>query len=228
MTDASTRRRGRPRSFDTESALDSVVEVFLRKGFGGTSLDELAAAAGLNRPNLAAAFGDKRTLYVAALEHYRSRMRDRMQTVPFGLGPLRAELEIYLDFIASLYAGGNAEQPLGCLVFATAPSASVEEPEVRQVLEDTIEELDERLERRFERAAQAGELPSNVEPAGLALAISSLVQSLALRARAGASERTLRKLHRRVLDALLPASRPRAEEERSLSERRSGVRARPR
>jgi len=38
--------------------------VFWRNGYDGTSLDDLVAATGMNRPSLYAAFGDKRDLYL--------------------------------------------------------------------------------------------------------------------------------------------------------------------
>src|SRR5437868_8754755 len=69
-TEITKRSRGRPRGFDAEEVLERVRGVFLAKGFTGASLDELAAAAGLNRPSLYAAFGDKGQLYIATLRFY--------------------------------------------------------------------------------------------------------------------------------------------------------------
>jgi AcrR family transcriptional regulator len=72
--------RGRPRSFIAEEVLDRVRAVFMTKGFAAASLDELAAAAGLNRPSLYAAFGDKEQLYIAALRFYvEDWLKDRHQ-----------------------------------------------------------------------------------------------------------------------------------------------------
>jgi AcrR family transcriptional regulator len=50
--------------------LQRVRDVFIEKGFAGASLDELSEAAGLNRPSLYAAFGDKEQLYIHTLRHY--------------------------------------------------------------------------------------------------------------------------------------------------------------
>ena len=40
------------------------MDVFWQDGFAATSLDDLSAATGLNRPSLYGAFGDKRALYL--------------------------------------------------------------------------------------------------------------------------------------------------------------------
>jgi len=48
-------------------ALARAADVFWKQGYDGTSLDDLAAATGMNRPSLYAAFGDKRALYLKTL-----------------------------------------------------------------------------------------------------------------------------------------------------------------
>src|SRR5215470_7162266 len=60
----------RPRSFDPDDALARAMEAFWAKGYEGTSLADLVAATGLNKGSLYAAFGDKRRLYLAAIERY--------------------------------------------------------------------------------------------------------------------------------------------------------------
>src|SRR3954463_942914 len=63
-------RRGRPRSFDTDRALDRALTVFWRKGYAGASLPDLTRAMGINRPSLYAAFGNKEALFRKAIDRY--------------------------------------------------------------------------------------------------------------------------------------------------------------
>src|SRR5271154_7290423 len=74
----STRRRGRPRAFEPETALTQALDVFWQDGFAATSLDDLSAATGLNRPSLYGAFGDKRALYLQAYRQYRKRANEAL------------------------------------------------------------------------------------------------------------------------------------------------------
>jgi AcrR family transcriptional regulator len=46
-------------------------DAFWAAGYQATSLDRLSEAAGLKRPSLYGAFGDKQALYVALLRTYR-------------------------------------------------------------------------------------------------------------------------------------------------------------
>src|SRR6185369_10477201 len=78
---AAPKRRGRPRAYEPEVALARALDVFWREGFAATSLDDLSAATGMNRPSLYGAFGDKRELYIKSYESYRDRARVRMAEV---------------------------------------------------------------------------------------------------------------------------------------------------
>ena len=86
------RPRGRPRSFDPDAVLDKARAVFWNLGYAATSLDDLAAATGLNRPSLYAAFGDKHALYLAALERSRAEATAALGAALSSEAPLRAVL----------------------------------------------------------------------------------------------------------------------------------------
>src|SRR5271155_839499 len=59
---------GRPREFDTDAALEKAMRLFWTKSYEGTSVADLTEALGISRPSLYAAFGDKQSLFRAALE----------------------------------------------------------------------------------------------------------------------------------------------------------------
>lgn len=71
-----TPTRGRPRSFDPEKAIEAAQAVFWKHGYEATSLNQLAEAVGLHKPSLYAAFGDKKALYLKALQPILMRRRN--------------------------------------------------------------------------------------------------------------------------------------------------------
>ncbi|KJX90402.1 TetR/AcrR family transcriptional regulator [Agrobacterium fabrum] len=64
------RRRGGPRTFNREEAIDIAMRLFWRHGYEGVSLNDLTTAIGIAPPSLYAAFGSKAQLYREALDRY--------------------------------------------------------------------------------------------------------------------------------------------------------------
>jgi TetR/AcrR family transcriptional regulator, copper-responsive repressor len=187
------KRRGRPRSYDPGQALQQIMEAFWKTGYSGTSLDDLSAATGLNRPSLYAAFGDKREIYLKALAHYRQLAAGPMGEALSSDAPLRdALMQVYRASL-SLYFPPEGI-PRGCFVIGTATTEAVEEPEIRKALMQGLRRLDAGFAARIEAARERGEIPANADTSALAALASATLYSLAIRARAGASREELEKL----------------------------------
>lgn len=63
----------RPRAFDPDTALEDIMNLFWERGYEATSLQDIEAATGLNKQSLYRAFGDKRAMYLKALDLYEAR-----------------------------------------------------------------------------------------------------------------------------------------------------------
>src|SRR5260370_5230888 len=62
----------RPKEFDQERALHRAISTFSQKGFAATSTDDLMRAMEVGRQSMYDTFGDKRALFLKALEVYVS------------------------------------------------------------------------------------------------------------------------------------------------------------
>jgi len=60
----------RPKSFDPDTVLERAMAVFQEKGFEAASVADLTERMGINRFSMYDTFGDKRALYLAALDRY--------------------------------------------------------------------------------------------------------------------------------------------------------------
>jgi TetR/AcrR family transcriptional regulator, copper-responsive repressor len=176
------RKRGRPRAYDADTALERAMEAFWSAGYAATSLDDLAAATGMNRPSLYGAFGDKRALYLKTLEHYSAGGKLRAALAPDDT--LEEALARVYKLAIGLYLQGD-EGPRGCFLIGTAATEAVKSPDVRDALAAQLGELDDLFAARFVRARAAGELPRDADPRALAKLASAVLHSIALRARAG-------------------------------------------
>jgi AcrR family transcriptional regulator len=200
--DDEPRGRGRPRAYDPQVALQQATDRFWRSGYASTSLDEISAATGMNRPSLYAAFGDKHALYLKALDRYWQRafaaMREALADGDQALGEalMRAydgQLEIYF---------ADDDLPLGCFAIGTATTEAAEDPEIRSSLADGLRGLDADLEARFRMALDKGELKADADPAALAVLASAVLHTIAIRARAGVPRAELREMARKTVDMI--------------------------
>ncbi|HTO53818.1 MAG TPA: TetR/AcrR family transcriptional regulator [Myxococcota bacterium] len=179
-----TRPRGRPREYDPDRALVRATESFWRAGFSGTSLDDLSAATGMNRPSLYGAFGDKRELYLATLERYVETARADMAAALSDELPLALGVQRVYSGALDLYFA-SPETPLGCFLIGTAATEAACDSQVRATLGSGLRELTRAFERRFRSAREVGELAADADPALLAELAGAVLHSLALRSRAG-------------------------------------------
>ncbi|MBV6753705.1 TetR/AcrR family transcriptional regulator [Pseudomonas chlororaphis] len=186
--------RGRPRAYDPQTALQQALGVFWSTGYAGASLDSIATAAGMNRPSLYAAFGDKHALYIKAFEQYWAQASAAVhEALTDSRLTLREALLGFYEGQLSIYFSGDG-QPRGCFVIGTATTEAAEDREIRDLLADRLSQLDADLEARLRLAVDAGELKADADPAALAVLASSLLHSLSIRARAGKSRAELTEL----------------------------------
>ena len=195
----STKVRGRPRGFDPDEALGRATERFRTHGFAGTSLDDLSVATGLARPSLAAAFGDKRALYVAAIERLTARVERQLLRLGEAKLPLRDLVERILIGSIDLYLTGS-DGPEGCLIINTAATQAASDPQVREKVTAILAVEDNRI---AELLAAAG----SPAPEAHGRLVASVVHSLSVRARSGAPREELERVARDCIDLIAgPAS----------------------
>jgi TetR/AcrR family transcriptional regulator, copper-responsive repressor len=201
MVQKTKAKRGRPRTYDPDRALAQATAAFWDAGYSGTSLDDLSAATGMNRPSLYGAFGDKHTLYLKAIEGYRAMARAGMQRALPHDGPLRAALgELYRSAIL-LYLSGE-HGPRGCLLASTAATEAVIDPEIRRAARAALEEIDDAFEARFRHAREQGDLSRSADPAALAKLASGILHTLSVRARTGTPRAVLEQIAASAIDLI--------------------------
>jgi len=186
--------RGRPRSFDTERALDRALEVFWRNGYQGSSLSELTVAMGISKPSLYAAYGDKESLYLKALERYALLGAAQANSVLEGERDARRAVEAFLRVTAAALT--DPARPGGCFVVnGSADCGTSATPAgVESALRSAMCQGEERLKSRLRKAQIDGQLPTDTTVAALALFFNSLVVGMGVMAKNGAKRAQLEML----------------------------------
>ncbi|HLT60658.1 MAG TPA: TetR/AcrR family transcriptional regulator [Microlunatus sp.] len=196
----STPRRGRPRGFDRDAALDRAIRLFWRQGYQATSVRDLSQELGIGQPSLYAAFGDKRALFEEAVRVYDGRYGGFIDAAlaeePTAAGAMR---RILAEAPARYTRRGL---PRGCLV--AGGDAGTEDAEVRTWLGRFRAGKTRALARRIRADREAGLLPPGCDPAALADYVMAVLTGLVQRARDGGTRRDLEAVARIAATALPP------------------------
>lgn len=180
--------RGRPRGFDVDEALDRAVEVFWRHGYEGTSLTDLTAAMGINRPSMYAAYGNKDELFRRAVARYAEI---DMAYAREALAEPTAYAVIEHFLRANAEALTRTDRPAGCLSIQGGLAAGSDDGHVAQFLAESRRSGENALAERLARAVDEGDLPAGTDAAALARYVMVVSEGNAVHATAGADRASI-------------------------------------
>ena len=177
----------RPREFDEELVLNSAVDGFWQNGYVATSVRDLAQRMGLTQASLYNAFGDKRSLYRKALNHYieqsfGSRVA-RFETLP----PRDAILAFFKEIINRSV---NDPSRKGCMLVNSALELAPHDPEFQQTIAGVLVEV----ESFFLRCVRSGQQAGTISTVQSAEDLSRLLLGIHLAIRVMARVRPEREL----------------------------------
>jgi len=190
-------RIGRPPKSDQDEQLAKAMELFWRKGYFDTSIDEVVAATGANRYGLYASYGDKRGLFDKVLEVYRTEV---MAGFLAPLGEDDAALpEIQAFFARFLAFVDEPRGRLGCLMCATASEVAPHDPLIAKRIEAYLADLRRALRAAAGRATAKGQVVGDADPDEIADYLVGAVLGLMSYARSPAPRVQVRHYLRGVL-----------------------------
>jgi len=174
----------RPRNFDDRQALESAARLFWRRGYAGTSVDDLVRVTKASRNGLYAAFGDKESLYLAGLDWYRDHAVQRVYQPLFNDDVDLTQISSFLWKNAA--QSGTADGTAGCFMC----NASAETADGLNGVPLRVHLHFERISRRFEmgltNARQAGMSNDRQPLITQARVLTGVTPGLFMRARGGA------------------------------------------
>ncbi len=167
---------GRPRGYDEAEAVERAMLLFWRRGYGGTSIRDLAAELGLRSGSIYAAFGDKQALFLRALDRYRDGQGAGLLAAVAGDGPLLPRLRALLLGVAEANRAGTG--PPGCLVVHTTSELVPGDAEATARVRATFDRIEAALAAALTRAAGTGEIPAATDARAAAGFLTTVLQGL--------------------------------------------------
>jgi len=192
-TPGATAPRGRPRTFDRDKAVAQATLLFWRKGYAGTSIADLTAEIGIEPPSLYAAFGSKKALFAASLQHYIDRYQHAVWSKFDAAGSAREAVQAYLSDTANALSIISPKVPRGCMVVLAGVERE-SDPDLGNITRSARAIAYERLTARISAAVVAGELPETVDVRGLASFVQSVQNGMSIIARDGSDREQLRMI----------------------------------
>ena len=189
----------RPREFDADAALDRALSAFWAKGYAGTSLDDLCVATGLNRSSLYGAFGDKRSIYLQALDRYERNGVAHIAAL-LAQGPIRNAFEKFLDRLIDDIVAGPGRR--GCFIGNCAAELERRDRRTAARVGKSLESIELTFREALAAAKLRNELSNEVDANSLATYLTAAVQGLRLVGKANPDRRALTDIAHWTLQAL--------------------------
>ncbi len=188
----------RSKQFEPEQALSSAMSAFWRHGYEATSMEDLMDCMGIGRASIYNAFGNKRALFLSALDHY-VRNGGALQGVRLPDSPRLAIVTAFRTIVERAVTGESCD---GCLVVNTALELAPHDDEIAQIVNGIFVQQEVLFRTFLERAMACGEVPQTLDPSRTAQTLLALSIAVLVLARSRPDEPLLRSIEHQV-EALL-------------------------
>jgi TetR/AcrR family transcriptional repressor of nem operon len=153
------------KQFNEEEALGKALEAFWAHGYEATSMQELVDCTGVNRGSLYATYGDKRAIFLAALNQYDDARRRMLSEFESRYTPKEAIRKVFEAFTTSVNEqGGNR----GCLITNTALELAAHDEEIRGIVAAAQKDVESFFARMIRKGRASGEIGDHVKPSDAA------------------------------------------------------------
>jgi AcrR family transcriptional regulator len=181
----------RPKEFNQEKALRRAVRLFCRQGFAATSTDELMRVMGVGRQSMYDTFGDKRALFLKALETY---VTQSVQAINAELEKPGSAISALQSALASFAERDDLSSAEGCMGLNAISEFGQRDADVTRITRKAASVQRETLMDVLARAKKQGELSPDADLASMADFFESTLAGIRMAAKAGKSRRALRNI----------------------------------
>lgn len=188
------------KAFLPDHALKKAMDLFWERGYEGSSIEDILQWTGLGRGSLYATFGDKHSLYLAALDRYCANALEKMAAFRQQPGSLQEVLEsLFQTYIDSLLSDPARR---GCFLVNAHVELAPHDPEVFKRVQSAYHDIEEMFSSLLIKAQAAGELAETCDPHQFAHFFLGTLISIRVLARARADREVLQDVVKTALSVL--------------------------
>lgn len=178
--------------------MEAIKKSFWRSGYEGTSIQDIEAATGQKKQSLYRAFGDKRTMYLKALEHYaQNEMEDDAEFLRMEGAAVERLRRPFEKMVETAVTEGNRD---GCFMC----NSSLDQAQLDPLTREVIGRMMQNVHGEFVAALSASP-PYSFDKEGCEVKAAELLATyfgMRVMARADTSERILRNVVRSAIASI--------------------------
>ena len=181
----------RPKEFDQERALHRAISIFSQKGFAATSTDDLMRAMDLGRQSMYDTFGDKRALFLKALEVY---VTEKVRSINVELQTPGSPLASIRRALVHFAERRDLSSTDGCMGINAICEFGMRDEDVTRIIRTAAKAQRHTLMDTLSRAQKEGELAARTDIESLADFFESTLAGIRIAAKAGKTRPALRRI----------------------------------
>jgi TetR/AcrR family transcriptional repressor of nem operon len=167
---------GRTREFNEENTIAIATNLFWEKGYNAVSTQDLLDAFGIGRSSMYAAYKDKHSLFILALQHYRKMATQSMLDELSKEGPFIETITQLLNQLVKDTLKDSKSK--GCFIVNTAIELAPHDEEILAIVQDNRSSIINALSTAIQKGIENKELSKKNNPKALANYFYNLISGL--------------------------------------------------
>lgn len=153
--------RGRPTIYDNNDVLEKAQQVFWKKGFTATSLEDILQVMGIGSGSFYNAFkGGKKEVFKKAITQRREAFRTFEEAVSQSKDPIK----LIKDFYRSIAKDDHQTHLQGCLIVNTIVEMASLDEDLEKEAVTILKEVEQFYTRTIKKAQKDGTLKTQTDP----------------------------------------------------------------
>jgi TetR/AcrR family transcriptional repressor of nem operon len=181
----------RPKEFDQQRALHRAISIFSQRGFAATSTDDLMRAMDVGRQSMYDTFGDKRALFLKALEVY---VTEKGRSINVELQNPGSPLASIRGALLRFAERKDLSSTDGCMGINAICEFGTRDEDVTRIIRSAGRMQRHALMDALTRAQTMGELDAQTDLESLADFFESTLAGIRIAAKAGKTRPALRRI----------------------------------
>jgi TetR/AcrR family transcriptional repressor of nem operon len=178
------------------------MRLFWRKGYAGTSVEDLINTLHLSRSSLYDTFGDKRTLFLEALKLYSEKVLSAtVRTLNESPSPIVGIQKVFDDLIAGI---GSETGALGCFMVNSVAELVPYDPDVTEIATKYADSLQQLFTTVLTEARSQNLVTKKQTPEQFAAYVFNMIQGIRVLIKSGATREQVQAISDITLNSLQP------------------------